>query len=217
MGGIKVGVKNSSTAKDKDKFLLYTPPEGKMVGQILVDIDHIIEVTTCHLLYDGDKEFVWAKCDEDDPSVELGITPKFSVVVPMVVKFEDGTKGQRFVRGPKQFWKILKDLNNKAPDGLLGLVVELTRTNGDFAVYSATTKGIYSTLPKDQDVVIQEFIDSVFVGNSDEVMNKIKEKAGDNLKTKSSSYGGSNNNQKAATLKKSKPLTANPKVVEEDF
>lgn len=175
---IKVGAKAATNDKNR---LLWTPPAGTSKAQILVDVEHIIEANLVHL-YLQDDEIVWLYTDEKgDPCEKLSIKPRLSVIVPMYVKSETGEKYLRYVRGPKSFWTQLKRLNSQNVAGIKGLIIDLTRTDGDFAKYTMTTQGRYGKIedPKvAQDILVNYVVGQIFEGSSTEVEKMLLDRLG---------------------------------------
>lgn len=167
---VKVGVK---AATNENHRLLWTPPAGTVKAQILVDIDHVVEANLVHF-YRQESEIIWAYTDDPkDPSEKLSLKPRLSVIVPMLVKDDSGKKQLRYVRGPKSFWNQLRRLNSQNTGGIKGLIIDLTRTDGEFAKYSMMSKGSYGKIEDDalrnQDALVNHIIDQIFEGTVGEV------------------------------------------------
>lgn len=208
MAKIKVGAKEAQKGAQKSRTL-WTPPVGKSVGQILVDLEHVIEATTCTLFFDR-QDIVWVACDDEvnDPCHKLGVEPRVSVIVPMLIKDDDGTKTQRFVRGPRYFWTLLRKLNSTNTNGIKGLIVTLERVDDGFSRYTFSSDGRYGKLSTSQDDVIKMFMDSIIQGDPTSVEASLKAVLGTD---------GFEAAIRAAKIK-AKDGGAKPKgVVEEDF
>ena len=151
-------------------YLMYTIPSNSSIdAQIIVDLDHVIYGEFCHLKK-GDEERVWAYTGDKDPCHSMGIDPRFSVVVPAVVK-EKGKKVVRYIRGSKQFQRQLLSLNSRF-ESILGLRVKFTRKDGDWTRYSIDPTGKFaSTDEYDQDDILESFMENVFQGTPQEVMD----------------------------------------------
>lgn len=169
----------------------------------------MIEATTCTLFIDK-TDVVWAACDDEanDPCHRLGVEPRVSVIVPMLIKDDDGTKTLRFVRGPRYFWTLLRKLNSTAPGGIKGLIVTIERVDDGFSRYSFSTDNRYGKLSTPQDDVIKKFMDSIIVGDPASVEASVKAAIGTDAF------------EAAVRAAKSKPKVDGAKtkgVVEEDF
>jgi len=172
---IKVGVKE---ANNESHRLLWTPPSGTVRAQILVDIDHVVEANLIHL-YRQDREIIWVYTDDPkDPSEKLSLKPRLSVIVPMLIKDSDGKKTLRFVRGPKSFWNQLRRLSNQNAGGIRGLIIDLTRTDGEFAKYTMTSQGTYGKINTEevgnQDSLVDFVVTKIFEGTPSEIENLLK-------------------------------------------
>lgn len=164
---IKIGLTESDLQAGT---LMYTiPSDSEIDAQIVVDIEHIVSGTFCHMKK-GDEELVWAYAGDQDPAHSLDIRPRFSVIVPSVVK-EGDKKVVRYIRGPKQFLKQLLSLERRF-DTIKGLRVKFIREDKDWVRYTISPTGKRAATDEfDQDEILQDFMDNVFQGTPSEIMD----------------------------------------------
>lgn len=161
---IKVGLSEA----DVQTGLLFTiPPNSVIDAQIVIDIDHVISGTFCHYKV-GEKEIIWAYSGESDPCHSLDISPRFSVIVPAILK-QNKKKSLQYVRGPKQFQRALLTLDNRF-GSIKGLLVKFGRKDDKFAHYSIEPTGKTAPLDDhDQDEIIETILDDIYSGTSEEI------------------------------------------------
>lgn len=152
-------------------FLTVTQ-ESPIEAKILVDIDHVIQGEFCHHKVDG-KELVWTYIGEEDPCYDLESKPRFSVIVPCLIKERD-KKVVRYIRGPRQFNRELLKLD-ATYETIRGLIVKFVREDGDWAKYSIVPSGKVSTVSEDQDEVVSDFLNEIFQGNAEQIRQYISD------------------------------------------
>jgi hypothetical protein len=157
--------------------LLWTPPpDSQFVAKILADEEHFVGGTFCRLVHAG-QEYIWSWTGEDDPSVKLGVTPRFSLIIPMLVK-EGDTKTGRNVRFPQS---VLRQVEAFSFSGIRipGAIVKVSRTDTESYVrYALEPTGKYaSTSDFDQDTWVAKLLDHICVVESaSEVRRWLREK-----------------------------------------
>lgn len=165
---VKIGLSASDLQSDK---LFYTIPSNTTItGQIVVGIDQIISGHFCHLKK-GDSELVWAYSGDGDPSDKMdNVYPKFSVVVPAIIK-EGTEKNLRYIRGPKQFQNQLIAINSRLGN-IENLIVKFERKDGDsFAKYSITPTGKRAKPSGyNSEEVLKELMGEFFQGTPEEIL-----------------------------------------------
>lgn len=156
---IRVGL-TGAAERGADRLLWTVPAGVEFAAKLLVGLDHVVEANLCHLVHDG-VEYVWAHVGADDPCFLLGVEPRFSIVVPMVVKDELGGKVRRDARFPKSVGPQLRVLGKN----MAGSVVRLSRDDsGRFSRYVLTPTGTRATLDGfDADEWLETFLGKVFV------------------------------------------------------
>lgn len=168
---IKIGL-TEEDVRGKSLFLTVTP-EAPIAAQIIIDLDHVVQGTFCHMKH-NEEELIWVYTGDDDPCHDFDFNPRFSVIVPCIVKEKSG-KVVRYIRGPKQFNRELLRLNTRY-ESIQGLIVEFRREDGDFAKYSILPQGKRVKVTEDQDEVLEEFLSDIFDGTADETREWLQEK-----------------------------------------
>lgn len=154
----------------RNNRLFWTVPNGATVrAKFLADHKHVISGEFCSTFAPDDTELIWAHCGDDDPGTDIGVKPRFSLLVPMLVKVGD-EKITRIVRLPKSVMRQIDSLSVTYPT-IRGLIVDITRSdNGKWAEYTIASTGKISPVTDfDQDEWVQSMLDKIFVGDADAV------------------------------------------------
>lgn len=147
--------------EQKEKAFWTIPANTKVIAKVLVDIEHVVEGFFCQY---GDK--LWAYCGDDDPCHKLGIEPRFSILLPCIVKIGN-TKELKVIRGPQGLSKQIEAL--AITKDLRGLLIELQRKDDKWARYTVTPTGQRATVEEDQDQLVQDILSKIKQGTSAEI------------------------------------------------
>lgn len=127
---------------DENARLLWTVPANTtFIAQILCGQESIISGDFCHYYVSDSKELVWVHTGKGDPCEKLDVQPRFSLIIPMLIKVGDDEKVQRNVRFPKSVGRKLESLMLSS-DSIRNLVVKVTRDDtGQWASYNIESTG----------------------------------------------------------------------------
>lgn len=166
MKGIHIG---RPTELRNSYFLWTVPADSTVRAKILVDSDHVISGDFCSYAPNGKDEVMWVYTGDDDPCHELNISPRFSIVIPMLVRL-GSEKVIKNVRLPRSCDRKIDALI--ATHGTIhNLIITITRDDsGQWSEYTllGTARGKDDGTFK-QNEWVQSFVDFVVDGNPDDI------------------------------------------------
>lgn len=169
----------ASTGDENTRLLWSVPRNTTFTAQILCDNDHLISGTLCHYYGAKDGELVWEHTGDDDPATDLEVHPRFSFVIPMMVKTPEGDKVQKNVRFPKSIARKVEDIVVRQ-GSIENMVVTVSRDDtGDWAAYDIVPTGqvVSGDLSGfNQDDWVNCFLEIVFAGTAEETADWLDSK-----------------------------------------
>ena len=158
---------------DTTKLLYSIPKNGKMTVKVLVNSSGIISGEICTY-----GEYIWAYTGEDDPIHDVGGSPRWMAIVPVIAKIGKESKQRLNLRLPRSAVNSLVSLEGEA--GLKGRIFEIIRSDGDgksFVRYTVTDTGKHSSVTESEGEIMQPILDSIIQKPASEIRKIVKLKS----------------------------------------